>query len=62
MKRKEANRMNEVLRAIFERRSIRKYTGEPVKREDIESVLQAGSMRRPAGTRSCGTSALPSGR
>jgi nitroreductase len=40
--------MNEVLRAIFERRSIRKYTGEPVKRGDIELVLQAG-LHAPTG-------------
>jgi nitroreductase len=43
--------MNEVLRAIFERRSIRKYTGEPVKkREDIEQVMQAG-LYAPTGGR-----------
>jgi len=40
--------MNEVLRAIFERRSIRKYSAEPVKREDIETVLQAG-LHAPTG-------------
>ena len=40
--------MNEVLRAIFERRSIRKYSDEPVKREDIELVLQAG-LHAPTG-------------
>ena len=40
--------MNEVLRAIFERRSIRKYSGQPVKREDIEVVLQAG-LHAPTG-------------
>ena len=37
--------MNDVLRAIMERRSIRKYSDRPVKREDIETVLQAGLSR-----------------
>ena len=34
--------MNEVIRTILERRSIRKYTDQPVKKEDIELILQAG--------------------
>lgn len=34
--------MNEVIRAMLERRSIRKYLDKPVKREDIELVLKAG--------------------
>ena len=33
--------MNDVLRAIMERRSIRKYSDRPVKREDIETVVTA---------------------
>lgn len=33
---------NPVLSALFERRSIRKYTDEPVTREDITTVLEAG--------------------
>lgn len=34
--------MNEVIRTILERRSIRKYLDKAVKREDIELVLKAG--------------------
>jgi nitroreductase len=44
--------MDEVLRAIFERRSIRKYSAEPVKREDVELVLQAG-LYASRGTSAC---------
>ena len=40
--------MNEVNRAILERRSIRKYSDQPVKREDIELVLQA-ALHAPTG-------------
>ena len=40
--------MNDVLRAIMERRSIRKYSDRPVEREDIETVLQAG-LHAPTG-------------
>jgi len=32
----------EVLETIFTRRSIRKYTGEPVSEEDLKIVLKAG--------------------
>jgi nitroreductase len=32
----------DVLEAIFTRRSIRKYTGEPVSDQDLETVLRAG--------------------
>jgi nitroreductase len=41
--------MNEVLRVILERRSIRKYTPEGVSRENIETVLQAG-LYAPSGS------------
>lgn len=34
--------MNERLQIIFSRRSIRKYTGQPVSEADITSLLQAG--------------------
>jgi nitroreductase len=34
--------MNEVLKAIRERRSVRQFTEEPVKREAIEAILEAG--------------------
>jgi nitroreductase len=33
----------EVIEAILTRRSIRKYTGEPVSEEDVKTVLCAGS-------------------
>jgi nitroreductase len=33
----------DVFEAIFTRRSIRKYTGEPVSEEDINTILRAGS-------------------
>ena len=33
---------NPVLEALHERRSIRKYTDEPVSREDLTAILQAG--------------------
>lgn len=32
----------DVLEAIFTRRSIRKYTGEPISDQDMETVLRAG--------------------
>ncbi|MGI6782944.1 MAG: nitroreductase family protein [Aminivibrio sp.] len=34
--------MNPIIDAIMKRRSIRKYTDQPVSREDIETVLKAG--------------------
>jgi nitroreductase len=40
--------VNEVLRVILERRSVRKYRPEGVSREDIETVLQAG-LYAPSG-------------
>ncbi|MFW5501192.1 MULTISPECIES: nitroreductase family protein [unclassified Maridesulfovibrio] len=33
---------NPVLEAIFERRSIRKFTAEPVSKEDLTAILEAG--------------------
>lgn len=33
---------NQILRALHERRSIRKYTGELVAKESIEAILEAG--------------------
>jgi len=33
---------NEVLKTLFKRRSIRSFTGNPVDRESVETVLQAG--------------------
>lgn len=37
-----STQQNEVLDAIFRRRSIRTFTGDPVDRESIETILQAG--------------------
>ena len=34
--------MNEVIKAMLERRSIRKFKKELPKREDIEAILEAG--------------------
>jgi nitroreductase len=33
----------DVMEAILTRRSIRKYTGEPVSEEDLQTILRAGS-------------------
>jgi nitroreductase len=40
--------MDPRLRIIFSRRSIRRYTGEPVAEADIQSLLEAG-MAAPSG-------------
>ena len=40
--------MNEVLQAILARRSVRKFTGEPVAREELETLLQAAAYA-PSG-------------
>ena len=34
----------DALEAIRKRRSVRSYTGEPIPREDIETILDAGSQ------------------
>ena len=34
--------MNQVIQTILKRRSIRKYHNKPVKKSDIETILQAG--------------------
>lgn len=34
--------MNEVLKAIRERRSVRRFTNEPLTREEIKAILEAG--------------------
>ena len=34
--------MNEALKAIYNRRSIRKYKPEQISREELEAVLKAG--------------------
>jgi len=43
--------MDERLRIIFARRSIRRYTGQPVSEVDITSLLQAGMAAPSAGNR-----------
>ena len=43
--------MSEILDHIFCRRSIRKYTGEPVSREDILRLLQCGMAAPSASDR-----------
>ncbi|OCC14229.1 Nitroreductase family protein [Dissulfuribacter thermophilus] len=40
--------MNEVIKAIYERRSVRDFTAEPVPREHIMEILKAGSWA-PSG-------------
>ena len=35
--------MNEVLNAIYERRSVKKYTDKPVPAELLDEILKAGS-------------------
>lgn len=37
--------------AIYERRSIRKYTAEPVSRQDIEEIIKAGTAAPSAKNR-----------
>ena len=39
----------EVFEAIFERRSVRKFTGEDVSKEDLERILEAGRWAPSAG-------------
>jgi nitroreductase len=41
--------MDKRLEIIFARRSIRQYTGEPVRAEDVQSLLEAG-MAAPSGS------------
>ena len=43
--------MDEVLEAIRQRRSIRRYTDEPVSREQLETILQAGRFAPSAENR-----------
>jgi nitroreductase len=40
--------MNETVRNLINRRSVKKYSDKPVKREDIETILQAG-LYAPTG-------------
>ena len=34
--------MNDIIKAMEERRSIRKFTAEPVKKEDLQQIVEAG--------------------
>jgi nitroreductase len=43
--------MDERLKIIFSRRSIRRYTGEPVSQADITSLLEAGMAAPSASNR-----------
>lgn len=43
--------MDERLDIIFSRRSIRKYTDEPIAQDDVESLLQAGMAAPSASNR-----------
>ena len=36
--------MNEALQNIYRRRSVRKYTEEPIKKEELMTILEAGRM------------------
>ncbi len=40
--------MNDVLQAIATRRSIRRFTGEPILREQLDAILEAGRLA-PSG-------------
>lgn len=41
----------ELFEALFTRRSIRKYTAEPVSREDVRTMLKAAMLSPSAGNR-----------
>ncbi|MHB9291280.1 putative NADPH-flavin oxidoreductase [Hollandina sp. SP2] len=43
--------MNEVMKCIFERRSIRKYKAEQITEAELEAILQAGVYAPSAGSR-----------
>ena len=39
---KGENKMNEIIKAMLERRSIRSFNSEMPKREDLEQIVEAG--------------------
>lgn len=41
----------EALEAIRKRRSVRKYTGEPIPREDLETIVDAGRLAATGNNR-----------
>ena len=43
--------MNEVMKCILERRSIRKYRPEQIKPDELEQILEAGLYAPSAGNR-----------
>lgn len=43
--------MNEVIKTILERRSVRKFSGKPIEREKIELILRAGMSAPSARNR-----------
>ena len=48
---------NEVIKAIRERRSIRRFTNEQIKDNELQTILEAGTHRkRVARSMDCGCS------
>ena len=43
--------MNDTLKTIFSRKSVRRYTDQPVRSDDIETLLKAGMAAPSAGDR-----------
>ena len=41
----------DALQAIRKRRSVRKYTGDPIPREDLEKIVDAGRLAASGGNR-----------
>jgi len=41
----------DALEAIYKRRSVRKYTGEPIPREDLEKIVNAGRLAATGNNR-----------
>ena len=41
----------EALEAIRKRRSVREYTGEPIPRQDLETIVDAGRLAATGGNR-----------
>ena len=45
--------MNEVLNCLLTRRSVKKYLSQPVEREKLDAVLEAGTYAAWPGRSSC---------
>ena len=41
----------DALEAIRKRRSVRKYTGDPIPRQDLETIVDAGRLAATGGNR-----------